>query len=517
MMDTRLQDMDTISTIFFAHAAAAPEKTAIWCDGREINYAQLAQLVARWSSAMAAHGVRRGDQIGVILPNSIEFVALILVAADLGAGLVPLSPGLPPPAALHAFQASQAVHLVSSSEQLAALAQAGGASAVPGLWLGIDAGGGHAIALHELLLAAPAESRPAHAGQGEDALILTMTSGSTGNPKPIVLTQKTKLNRVRAAIQLYGITATDRILAATPLYHSLAERLVLLPLLTGGSAVLMARFSALAWLQCVQAQQVSFTIAVSSQLKQIAAQMAQGEHDVASLRCLVSSSALLENAVKEDLLARFSCDFHECYGASEIAIATNLDGHAARTKLQSVGRAAPGVELRILGEDDVELPPGQPGEIVCKTTMLFGGYFQLPDLTRAAMYGDYFRTGDIGRLDEDGYLYFLGRKKDVIISGGINVYPTDIEAAIAAHGSVLESAAFAFPDARLGEVVAVALVPADPDRFDLRQLRFHCADLLADFQQPRRFFIVGQLPKNSMGKLMKFQLVQTYASSTERK
>lgn len=507
---------ETISGIFFARAAATPAKIAIACEGREISYVQLAQLVARWSNALAANGVRRGDQIGVILPNNVEFVALILVAADLGAGLVPLSPALPPAVALHSLQAAQARHLVSTSQQLAALRAEPGSAAVHGCWLSIDAAGAGATTLEQLLQAVPADARPLHAGQADDALILTMTSGSTGSPKPIVLSQRTKLNRLRAAVQLYGMTAQDRTLAATPLYHSLAERLVLLPLLTGGSAVLMAHFSAQAWLRCVQAQRVSFTIAVSSQLKQIAAHMAQDEYDVSSLRCLVSSSALLENAVKVDLLARFSCDFHECYGASEIAIATNLDGNAARTKLQSVGRAAPGVELRILGENDEQVPSGQAGEIVCKTNMLFGGYFQLPELTRAAMCGEYFRTGDIGKLDEDGYLYFLGRKKDVIITGGINVYPADIEAAIGSHGSVTESAAFAFPDARLGEVVAVALVVRDPASFDLRQLRFHCANALADFQQPRRFFVVEQLPKNSMGKLMKFQLVQTYASSPER-
>lgn len=504
--------METLSAAFFAHASATPGKMAISCDGRALSYAELGRLVSRWSRALDVHGVRRGDQIGVILPNSIEFVALILVAADLGAGLVPLSPGLPPAAALHAFAAGQARHLVTTAHHMALLQEDAASSALSGLWLSIDEAGGKAVSLQALLQAVPENALPLHAGRGDDALILTMTSGSTGSPKPIVLTQRTKLNRVRAAVQLYGIVPQDRTLAATPLYHSLAERLVLLPLLTGGSAILMPHFSAQGWLRCIQHEQVSFTIAVSSQLKQIVAQLAEGEHDISSLRCIVSSSALLENAVKADLLARLSCEFHECYGASEIAIATNLDGNAARRKLQSVGTAAPGVDIRILDADDKELPAGEAGEIVCRTPMLFGGYFQLPGLTQAAMHGEYFRTGDIGRLDDEGFLYFLGRKKDVIISGGINIYPADIEAAIAGHGSVSESAAFAFPDARLGEVVAVALVPHDPGTFDLRQLRFHCAHHLADFQQPRKFFIVGQLPKNSMGKLMKFQLVQTYAN-----
>jgi len=143
--------------------------------------------------------------------------------------------------------------------------------------------------------------------------------------------------------------------------------------------------------------------------------------------------------------------------------------------------------------------------------MIFGGYFNRPDLTREAMWKDYFRTGDVGKLDEDGFLYFLGRKKDIIITGGINVYPADIESVISEHPSVLENAAFSFPDDRLGEVVAVAIVPKNPNDFDQRKIRFHCAEYLADFQQPRKYFIVEALPKNSMGKIMKFQLVSKYA------
>ena len=217
MMQPRESVPESISGIFFAHAAATPEKIALACEGREISYATLAQLVARWSNALAANGVRRGDQIGVILPNNVEFVALILVAADLGAGLVPLSPALPPAVALHSLQAAQARHLVSTSPQLAALHAEPGSDAVHGCWLSIDAAGAGTITLEQLLQAAPADARPLYAGRADDALILTMTSGSTGSPKPIVLTQRTKLNRLRAAVQLYGITAQERTLAATPL------------------------------------------------------------------------------------------------------------------------------------------------------------------------------------------------------------------------------------------------------------------------------------------------------------
>lgn len=517
-----------IAPAFFFHAGNTPDKPAICCDGTTITYSELATHVCRWSNVLAKNGVRRGDHIGVILPNSIEFIALMLVAADVGAVLVPLNTSLTPSAIHKAFEAAEVKHVVSTAALLKNLLTKSSAamdcsilpdfSMTDGLWLSVDERIKGATLLADLLKDVPLNALPLNTAHEEDAFILTMTSGSTGDPKPIILTQRTKFNRAHAAAELYGLTEEDRTLAATPLYHSLAERLVLIPLLTGGTSVLMPAFSPTAWLECVSKQNATFTIAVSSQLKLIAGlldeQDAIRRYDISSLRCIVSSSALLDQQVKFDLISKFDCEFHECYGASEIAIATNLDSISAKTKLQSVGLPAPGIDIKIIDKNGTIVDKGDAGEIVCKTPMLFGGYFKRPELTRAAMWGDYFRTGDMGRMDEDGFLYFLGRTKDIIISGGINIYPADIEAAVNEHTSVMESAAFAFPDERLGEVVAIAVVPVNKTEFDLRQLRFHCCEHLADFQQPRKFFVVEELPRNSMGKLMKFELSKKFSATT---
>jgi long-chain acyl-CoA synthetase len=484
-----------------------------------MTYGQLATLVYQWSNAMSRNGVMRGEHIGVLLPNCIEFVALMLAAADLGVVLVPLNTSLPAAAILKAFQASNVRHVVANNSSLQPLLESDlpVRNVADGLWISLDEDIDGVRSLNHLLLDAAGHHKPLLVGQHDDALILTMTSGSTGDPKPIILTQRTKFNRMVAAVELYAITGSDITLAATPLYHSLAERLVLIPMLTGGTSILMKRFSPSEWLNCIAEQQVTFTIAVSSQLGQIVEQLNdETGQKIESLRCVVSSSALLDPQIKQRLLAKFNCDFHECYGASEIAIATNLDGAGAQTKLKSVGRAAPGVDVRILGDNDELAALGEAGEIVCKTPMAFGGYFQRPDLTQAAMWGEYFRTGDVGKLDDDGFLYFLGRKKEIIITGGINVYPSDIEAVISEHPSILECAAFAVPDERLGEVVAVALVPRDPGSFDQRKIRHYCADLLADFQQPRKFFILDKLPRNSMGKLMKHVLVDQFGKVQDK-
>lgn len=484
-----------------------------------MTYGQLASLVSRWANAMVSRDVRRGDHIGVLLPNSIEFVALMLVAADLGVVLVPLSTSLPVSAVHHAFQVSDVKHVVAKSDTLNMLLSSGSPdfSFADGLWLSLDGEITGIESLNNLLRNVQSDSAPMLRGQDEDPFILTMTSGSTGDPKPIVLTQRTKFNRASAAVEMYGITVSDRILAATPLYHTLAERLVLIPLLIGGTSVLMARYSPSEWLRCVSEQTVSFTIAVSSQLRQIAKQLTSAnEAKISSLRYVVSSSAQLESQVKADLLSKLHCQFHECYGTSEIAIASNLDVVAEQTKLNSVGRPAPGVEIRILREDGEIATPGETGEIVCKTPMIFGGYFRRPDLTSESMWGDYFRTGDLGKLDENGYLYYLGRTKDIIITGGINVYPKDIESVLSEHPLILENAVFPLPDDNLGEIVAVAIVPRNPEDFDLRKIRLHCAEHLADFQQPRKYFLMEELPKNEMGKIMKLSLPACCAAIKNR-
>ncbi|HNV71936.1 MAG TPA: fatty acid--CoA ligase family protein, partial [Candidatus Ozemobacteraceae bacterium] len=243
-------------------------------------------------------------------------------------------------------------------------------------------------------------------------------------------------------------------------------------------------------------------------LKLILQELRTGQHQVDSLRCLVSSSALLDPSLKAELLEHLPCDFHECYGTSEIAIASNLDRAAGLRKTASVGVAAPGVDIRILDDQQKPLPANQPGEIACRTPMRFAGYYQRPDLTDAAMWGEYFRTGDIGKLDDEGFLFFLGRKKEIIITGGVNVYPQDVESALLTHPQVSECAVVPMPDNRLGEVVCAVIVARDRSQLNIRDLQRISARQLADYQQPHHYIILDELPKNRMGKLMKQELLK---------
>lgn len=488
-------------------ACRDPDKLALVAGGVRASYGEFRAAVDALARGLSAAGLGAGDHVGVVLPNCAEFVALLLAGARLGLVIVPQSPGSSVEALASTFGAADVRHLVAWPGVAASL----DAIALPegGVRVVVGAARPGWQAWAAVLEAGQGRPDADVAVPGDAPYLMGLTSGSTGAPKPILLSQQTKLLRAAAAAALYGVSAADVTLAATPLHHSLAQRLVLLPLTGGGTSVVLAHFTPESWIAAVREHAVTFSIAVSSQLRQILDAVIDQPAALPSLRCLVSSSALLDDATKARLLAHLPCAFHECYGASEIAIATNLSPQAAAHKLGSVGTAIPGTDIRILDADGATVPPGTPGEIACRTPMLFSGYHGRPDATAAAMHDGFFRTGDLGRLDDAGYLYFLGRIKDIIISGGVNIYPKDIEDVVASHAAVRECAAIPLHDERLGEVVGVvvafdASVPAPA----LRELQRLCMDRLGDYQQPRRFFIVPALPRNALGKLDKPALRQ---------
>lgn len=499
--------MKKLANLFYEAAALNHDKSAIWCDNKTITYQKLADLVSRYSNYLLQNGVSYREHIGIPMNNSIESVALILAAANLGVGLVPINPTLPLDAIKIAFSAGKVKHLIARRTFFEQFEKAGGLN-MPGCKFCLDGEYEGTLPFMDALRMS-AERPVIDEVTGEETLIITMTSGSTGSPKPIDLTQNNKYQRAMAHICLYNLTKDDNILAATPLYHSLAERLVLMPLLLGGTSILLPRFTPNMWLNCVKDQQVTFTIAVSAQLSQIAELLSSPFiPEIDSLRCIVSSSALLEPHIKNELIVKLKCDFHEMYGTSEISTATNINLKEALNKKQSVGKPLPEAEIRIIKDNGELAPAGEIGEITCKTSLMCNGYYNMPEVFQSALQDGYFKTGDLGYVDQDGYLYFSGRKKELIITGGINVYPQDVERCVSELPEVSECAAFAYPDERLGEVVALAVVTKPNHQLTKRTIQIQCARNLADFQQPHKIFFVEELPKNTMGKLVKFKLME---------
>ena len=501
-----------LADMFYKNVETKPDKEAVWCDGRSVSYKEMGDLVSRYSNLLISMGIEYGDHIAIPMNNSIESVALFFSAADLGACVVPLNPSLPLSAVVAAMKAGDVKHMIARKSFYAECDRNGGVD-VPGFRLCLDQEYEGTISFARIEEMSSERPMLHYEVNGSESLILTMTSGSTGTPKPIDISQQNKYDRSMAHIRVYGITVEDRILAATPLYHSLAERLVIMPLIIGATSIIMPRFTPEIWMKCCEIQRPSFTIAVSAQLAQILELLKQSDApDITSFRCIVSSSALLEESVKCELIDILKCEFHEMYGASEVSTVTDICFQENPDKQKSVGKPFEEVQIRILRDEsesdfDTDCAVGEVGEIAVKSKLQCKGYYRQETMMQAAMFEGYFRTGDLGYLDEDGYLYFAGRKKEIIITGAINVYPHDIDAVIGLIPEIEECAAFSYPDDRLGEVVALAVVAKEDQDINLRSLKTYCARNLADFQQPHKVFVLDKLPKNTMGKLQRMAIL----------
>lgn len=501
-----------LANLFYKNAEEKPDKEAVWCDGRTVTYGEMADLVSRYSNLLISQGIAYGDHIAVPMNNSIESVALFFSAADLGVCVVPLNPSLPFEAVKSAIQAGDVSHIIARKAFFNECNKNGGLS-ITGFSICLDSDYPGIVPFSKINEMEKKRPEIRYDVTGSESLILTMTSGSTGTPKPIDISQNNKYERAIAHIHVYKVTQDDRILAATPLYHSLAERLVILPLILGATSILLPRFTPAIWLKCAQEQRPTFTIAVSAQLAQILGMMKESEvSEITSFRSIVSSSALLETSVKYDLIKLLKCEFHEMYGTSETSTITDICFQDEKDKQNSVGKPFDGAKIRILRDEsesdfDTDCEPYEVGEIACLSKLQCKGYYKQDAMMNSSMIGDYFRTGDLGYMDEDGYLYFSGRKKELIITGAINVYPHDIDVVVGRLPEIEECAAFSYPDDRLGEVVALAVLPREGEEVNLRALRTYCARNLADFQQPHKIFIVDKLPKNTMGKLQRMAIL----------
>ncbi|MFC0118877.1 class I adenylate-forming enzyme family protein [Pseudoalteromonas xiamenensis] len=492
--------MKTIYDLFKSHVDTEPQKVAVIYEDSQLSYFAVNEQVTNLCGYLQHLGLTAGQRIALFAPNGIEYPIILLACAHLGLGVVPLPISLKgdalitalkstPVAAAIAWPTVSKVLLETNVVEKSSVITLHKAVADEISWSQVMSGVWPLQEIKEVDVSSP--------------YILTMTSGSTGQPKPITLSQQCKINRAfLATIQYYQLNKTDKVLVATPLYHSLAQRGVLMPLMLGATTVILPKFNLQQWVKAIWLHRVSFLFAVSAQLESLLNNDVDIEQ-LASIRCLVSSSAVLNADSKKRLLAKLSCQFHECYGASEVGVVTDFSITTEPDKNGSVGKPLPFVDVKIVDEHRKPVASLGVGEITCKTSTAFSGYLKLPEATNAA-YDDegYFYTGDLGYLDSDGYLYYVGRKKEVISSGGINVYPQDIEAVIKKHPKVIECVAFACPEPQLGEIVKVVYEQVD-DSDITRELRQICLNELTDYQQPRILEKIKELDRNQMGKVLR--------------
>ena len=490
--------MGLIYNYLVAHASASSCKAfCIVDDGRRLSFGE-AKLVVDRLADLILQKLGPHPAVAVQIQDPLVTRLIALAVNKISGSVVPLSLDLLPHQVEGFLNASRVTCLISDKRDVNTISSGG---------FNVTTLTGYEI---QETLARTKEKCSNENNIGyrlKQPYLITFSSGSTGDPKPLIFTEANKILRAQQAIELFSLTNEDIVLNASPFYHSLGQRLTYLPLILGATSVLISNFNSEAWIQAVEKNHVTFTIPVSSHLHDLVEYIENDELRCSSLRAIVSSSAGISFDTKKRLMSLRKIEFHEMYGASEVATISNLTP-TRLDKIDSVGLPVDGVDVQIWDDENKPVVNGVVGEICAKTQLSSPGYLNRQDLTQKNFHNKFFKTGDLGYIDEDGFLYFVGRKKDIIISGGVNIYPSDIEPIISAHQDVRSCCVIGIKDNYFGEVVVAVIETRSSDHKAIeKELRRLARSSLAKNQRPIKYVFQNELPLLPSGKLDKLLLV----------
>jgi len=479
-------------------AAFAPDKAALASDGRTLTYRALAARIAGLVGGLERElGVRAGDRVAFLGPNRPELVELLFASARIGAIAVPLNWRLALPELAYILDHCGAALLVCD----AAFADAGAALAEtrPGLRqvrLGTE---------FDTLAGAAGGRRGARAGPDSPVLIV-YTSGTTGRPKGTVLTQDALFWNAVNSTHMHDLSSADRVLTSAPMFHVGGLNIQTLPALHAGAGVILhRRFDPGAVLAAIARDRPTLTVLVPAQMAALIGHPGWVATDLSSLRMVTTGSTIVPHALIGAFHDR-GVPVVQVYGTTETApIAAYLRAEHARDHVGAAGLAAVHCALRLVDDAGREVGAGERGEVWVQGPNLMREYWDDAAATETALAGGWFRTGDIGHLDAAGFLTIVDRKRDVIISGGENIYPAELERVLADSTAIAEAAVVGRADARWGEVPVAVVVAADRGLTEAAVLGLF-AGRIARFKHPKQVLFVDRLPRNAMGKVEKFTL-----------
>ncbi|KXO89307.1 class I adenylate-forming enzyme family protein [Tsukamurella pseudospumae] len=464
-------------------AAAAPSAPAVADDDRTLDNAAFHQVIEAAATTLAELGVRRGDVVAVLLPNTADLVVTLFAAWRLGAAVTPINPVLTTDEIRYQATDASSVVLVTDNARTDDL--------------------GTSVLLTADLYAGT-EGAPAVDPHDEDRALLIYTSGTTGRPKGVRLDHANLTAQCLALVDVLGLTADDHSLLILPLFH--ANGIVagtLSPLLAGGRTTVAGRFKAATFFDRVEQVRPTYFSAVPTIYQMLVDLPADVRPDTSSIRYGICGAAPASVELLAKVEQRYGFPLVEGYGLSECTCVATVNPYDGVRKAGTVGPAIPGVTVQVLGPDGAVLPAGEAGDVVISGPNVMRGYLNRPEDTTETLVDGRLRTGDIGFLDEDGYLTLVDRAKDLIIRGGENIYPKEIESVIYQLPQVAEAAVVGRPDPKFGEVPVLFVALTDGAVLDRDAILTHAAAKLAAYKLPAEITTLPSLPKNAVGKLDK--------------
>jgi long-chain acyl-CoA synthetase len=478
-------------------AARHPDRPALKLEDSVLTYATLDEGASRVAGLLKDRGLQPGDRVGVMLPNVPYFGVVYYGALRAGGVVVPINVLLKPrevdfylsdPAAKHLFGWHE---FAQAAEEGARTAGADAIIVKPGEF--------------EQLLAQAPEAREDAEREPSDTAVILYTSGTTGTPKGAELTHSNMLDNCRhGGTELVRVSEEDVILGALPLFHSFGQTCCMNNAVRAGACLTMIpRFEPGKALEIIGRDGVTLFEGVPTMYHAMLNHAERERYDVSSLRTCVSGGSAMPVEVMRGFEKAFGCVVLEGYGLSETSPVASFNHLDREHKPGSIGTPINGVEMKVVDEDDNELPPGEVGEIVIRGHNVMKGYWNRPDATAEVMREGWLHTGDMARVDEDGYFFIVDRKKDMIIRGGYNVYPREIEEVLYEHPAVLEAAVIGTPDQAMGEEVAAAVVLRPDAEATADDIRSFVKEHVAAYKYPRHIWFTDELPKGPTGKILK--------------
>ncbi|MDX6614135.1 MAG: long-chain acyl-CoA synthetase [Blastocatellia bacterium] len=496
-------------------ATATPDKEFLFseADGRKFTYAEFDAAVNATAHLLLAQGVRKGDVVSLMMPNSAEYIIGYYALWKLGALAGPVNSLL---------KAEELAYVIANSEAKALLVHSEYLPTIEGIRDGLP----HlkaVLTFDDVAIAtgdfsAKPEALPATELHKEDEAIIIYTSGTTGKPKGCLLTHGNVIANARQICEWLGFTERDRLLTIMPLFHMNAVSVTTMSALyAGGSTVVSPKFSASRFWNMISDYQITSFGSVATMLSILLNNYPAGVPagpQTEQLRFAMCGSAPVPAETLKRFEQTFNCLVIEGYGLSESTCRSTFNPPDRRRRAGSCGMPI-GNEMKVVDEDDRDVPDGELGEIVLRGENILSGYFKNPEATERAFRGGWFHTGDIGYRDADGFYYIVDRKSDMIIRGGENIYPREIDEVLYKHPAIAAAATIGVPDQLYGEEVAAFVVLKDGVEITETEVIEYCRKHLADYKCPKSVRIVKDIPKGPTGKLLKRELAREFAASAQ--